>query len=215
MVMTFTKQSFLRELLKTIETGLLSLRLRKERRRFVCGLGDGALGVVGLNVTTHRGDGCIGFVPIVGVRYEPIEAKLEAWSKEGRPVGTTIQIPVGYVTPEKRFLEWLFEPGSSDNDAEIARMVRAIRDYGLPFMKSHSTLEALTDALEASNFTNKQMRSYQLPIAYLLQGKTDEALSMISQELAGLGPRNDAAAQNYKSFAENFREAVSVGAVRT
>jgi hypothetical protein len=200
-----TKQQFLRELISKIGSELEASSFKKKKRSFVREVGGEALGVVGLNVTTHRADGYIGVIPIVGVRYEPIEAKVEEWSGEERPnvVGTTISIPLGYVTPEKTFMEWLFGSGV-DTIAEIGRMIRMLQDYGLPFMMAHGNLVAITEALKESNFTNNESRRYRLPVAQLLQGKSHIAVQMVNDEASRLESRTDEAAQSYRKFATRF-----------
>lgn len=200
-----TRQQFLRELISKIESGLEASSFKKEKNSFVQAIGKGVVGVVNLNVTTNRGDGYIGVIPTVGVRYEPIEARVEEWSGEKRPnvVGTTILIPVGYITPEKTFMEWLFGP-RVDTATETARMIRVVQDYGLPFIVSHSNLAAVTQSLEGSPYTHNESRRYRLPVAYLLQGKGPVAVQMVNEEMSRIETRTDEAAQNYRKFARRL-----------
>jgi hypothetical protein len=68
--------------------------------------------------------------PVIGVSFGTIEDRIGAWTEEKHDhhISMTISSPLGYITPETRFLEWLFEPGF-DNASEVTRMVRAIREY--------------------------------------------------------------------------------------
>lgn len=171
-------------------------------------MGQDAVGVVNLNIATNRGE-YVGVNPIVGVRYRPIEDKVEEWSGEKAltVVGTTITTPLGYVTPNQTYMEWSFRPGT-DTAAEIAQIMRSIQDYGLPFMMKHSTLAAVTKALEEGHFTYNDSRRYRLPVAYLLQGKSQLAVQMVNEELSRLETRVDGAAQDYRKFAERFLKEV-------
>jgi hypothetical protein len=199
------KHTFLVELMTLIGMEVTSLPLRNENQYFVREITEGVTGVVGFGVATHRSDGRVGVNPVIGVSFGTIEDRIGAWTEEKLDdyISMTISSPLGYITPEKRFLEWLFEPGF-DNASEVRRMVRAIREYGLPFMKSYSELDSITEALESKRFTINQSRAYRLPIAYLLQGKTDLANLAVNKEVIALGDRTDAAARNYRRFARRF-----------
>jgi hypothetical protein len=199
MTQMVTKREFLRDLLAMIDRETLALGFKKQNRSYTIVLNDDATGVVNYDVATHRTDGRIGVNPIVGVHFRPIEIKIRDWFQTGPYLTPTISSAIGYVTPEKRFLEWLFEP-EFENEQEVRRMVRGVADYGLPFMKSHGTLASITEALEQKNFTVNESRAYRLPVAYLLQGKKDAATLIFNDEISKLDARADTAAENYRAF---------------
>jgi hypothetical protein len=64
------KNQLLAEIVKLIELDLKPLGFRKTNGVYVCPLGKGALGWLGLNVASHRSDGRIGINPVVGL-FEP------------------------------------------------------------------------------------------------------------------------------------------------
>lgn len=200
-----TKREFLRDLLAMIDRATLALGFERRNRSYAFDLNVEALGVVNYDVTTHRLDGRIGVNPIVGIHFRPVEARVREWFQKGPYLTPTVSTSLGYVTPEKRFLEWLFEL-EFENEQEVSKMVRAIADYGMPFMKSHQTLESMTEALEHKNFTVNESRAYRLPVAYLLQGKKENAVQILNQEISKLGTRTDEAARNYRAFETRLLE---------
>jgi hypothetical protein len=192
---------FLKRILRDVTTQLALLSFSVYRGAFITKMEKGVLGWIALNISSHLPHERVGISPMVGVRYSPIEEKLEELVTDWIPGGATLSISVGYLSPERRFLEWVFDP-EFDNDTEISRMVSAVREYGLPFMKAHRPLSSIVDALEQNQFTNKETRRYRLPIAYQLAGRGDEARRFIDEQLEELRDRTDAAAVQYRRFAQ-------------
>jgi hypothetical protein len=200
------KKPFLKRTLRNVTAQLALLSFSVDRGAFVTEIEKGVLGWVALNISGHLPRGRVGISPMVGIRYSRIEERLEELVTDWIPSGATVSTPIGYLSSEGRFLEWVFDP-EFDNDTEIFRMVSAVRQYGLPFMKAHHTLASIVNALEQNQFTNKDMRRYRLPVAYQLEGKDDEARTFIDEQLEDLRARTDAAAVQYKDFAKAFRHA--------
>jgi hypothetical protein len=128
-------KKLLAEIISIVESKLKRLGFRKTKSIYVCPLAEDACGWLGLSTATHRSDGRVGINPVVGVRHERIEKMLEDLLRESR-ASATISIPLGYLTPDRRFLEWLFEPPPFDCRSECERMVQTVELYGIPFMKS-------------------------------------------------------------------------------
>jgi hypothetical protein len=147
----------------------------------------------------------VGINPVVGLRNERIEKMVEEFvgEKQSR-LAPTISASPGYLMPEGRYVEWLFEPAPFDYESEGKRMVKAIEIYGIPFMKSNATLDQITLNLEQLRFTSGDAAVYRIPIAYLLSGKTEPAVAHIKTQLVELGDLSDLAAQQYKAFASNL-----------
>jgi hypothetical protein len=122
----------------------------------------------------------------------------------------TIRTALGYLMPGGRYLEWLFEPAPFDYGSESKRMVQAVEVYGIPFMTENSKLESIVRDLEQLRFISKDMAMYRLPVAHLLAGKTDSAVAYVDGQVKELGDRNDLAARQYKTFASNLLQDVSL-----
>jgi hypothetical protein len=198
---------FGRRLKAMIDAEMLFLPFRRENNSFVVDLAKDTVGILHFSLTTQRSDGRVGVYPTIGVQFEPIESRCEGRSRDGY-MSMTISTALGYVTPEKRFLEWLFEP-TFDNQSEVRRMISAVKLYGLPFMQSHSSLDQIVNALEKKEFTFNDSRSRRLPIAYLLQGKKDQASAFLNQELSALGEQSDSAAERYREFAKDLLDEIA------
>lgn len=198
------------DIIRTIESELRPLGFHKSKGIYLCRLSEDASGWLGLNVAAHRNDGRVGINPVVGVRHERIENRIEELlgEKEKR-LAPTISTSLGYLMPEGRYLEWLFEPPSFDNASECEKIAKAIETYGVPFMKSNAALEDILQDLEQLRFASRDTAVYRFPIAYLLAGKTELAAVYVKKQLEELEERNDLAAQQYKIFASKLLEEVN------
>ncbi len=196
------KTKLLNEAVGVIEHELAMLGIRKSRSFYTCVIDQNVSGWIGLNLTKSRSDGRVGINPIVGVRNEPVEALVERLSNQAvaRPAAT-LSISLGYLMPEKRYLEWLFvaEP-TFDYVSEAKKVAMAIEVYGLPFMKANATLGAVIENLEHLRFSFKESAVYRLPVAYLLAGKPHQVAKYVNGQLEALGARQDDAAVQYRAF---------------
>jgi hypothetical protein len=199
------KQQVVNQIAAVIEQGLAvaAPELRKRGLVYTFPLGEGMTGWIGLNVAVGRSDEQIGVNPVIGVRSEQIEGLLKQLGGEVRGrLAVTISTAVGYLMPEKRFLEWLFDQSpSSDHASEAKRIALAIEIYGIPFMRGTASLEALIDNLEHLRFSFKESAMYRLPVAYLLVNKLDSAVSYVNDQLRAMAGRQDGAALRYAEFA--------------
>jgi hypothetical protein len=196
-------KKLLAEIVAIAESKLKLLGFRKTKSIYVCPLTEDASGLLGLNTATHRGDGRVGINPVVGVRHERIQKMFEELSRESG-LSATISISLGYLMPENKYLEWLFEPPPFDYRSECEKMVQAVELYGIPFMKLKTKLEDLLQDLEQLRFTVIENAVYRVPIAYLLSGKTEMAEATVKKQLAELETHNDLFAQAYKTFASKL-----------
>jgi hypothetical protein len=190
----------------TIAEGeLRRLQFRKTKGVYICQLDKDAYGWVGLNTVAHRSDGRVGINPVLGVRYEPMERMVcELLGEKESILAPSISTSAGYLMPEGQYMEWLFEPAPFDYRSECERMVECVELYGLPFMKSNSKLEIILHDLEQLRFASKDTAAYRLPVAFLLSGQNEPALTHVSRQLEELKTRSDLAAQEYKKFAGNI-----------
>ena len=171
------KQRLLSHAVSVIEQDLLPLRLCKGHHSYAWPITEGFSGWFGLNTITARGDGLVGINPIVGVICESIEDLLKKYDRAARKgITPTISTSIGYLMPEKRYVEWLFDPNPDfDLEAEAQKIARAVRQFGVPFAEANASLAVVTANLEQLQFTYRESAVYRLPIAYLLLGDRDRA----------------------------------------
>ena len=179
---------------------------------FTVDVADEVLGWLGLNRAVGRGDGLLEINPVVGVRHQAIE-RLVAELKGERfhaYIPPTVSLHVGYLMPEKRYRPWLFD---DRNVAEAAdAMVSAVETYGVPFMKQHSSLDALTALMATGDVGIREQLSYRLPIAYHLLGDADRATAALTAALDDLAERRDVAAERFRAFAAAFQARIGASA---
>lgn len=165
------------------------------------------LGFVGLNVAVNRPTGPFTVNPVVGARHQELERVVAELTgvKPSPYVPPTVSSPLGYLMPDRRFVEWEFDDAGSV-DATAAALGAALAEHGLPFVRAHAELEPIATALASGDFGVPQQNAVRLPVALALLGSVDEARRTLSDELAALGDRSDAAAQWFRSFASAFEQ---------
>jgi len=211
MNMSVTAKNLLAELLKGAERHLKLLGFRKTKGVYIRPLTDDAVGWIGLNAAAHRSDGRVGINPVVGVRQQRVESMFEEFmAEEESGLRPTISTAIGYLMPERPYLEWLFEPAPFDHETECGRMVRAIEVYGIPFMNSNCRLGDIVQNVENLRFISKDAAVYKLPVAYLLSGRGGSATAYVENQLKELGERKDIAAGQYQIFTSNLHLEASV-----
>ena len=154
---------------------------------------------IGLNTATHRGDGLVGINPVMGLRDEEVENLVSELT--GNPSISTLTISLGYLMPERKYIEWTFRTA---NQVTADELLDCIRTYGCPAMESLASREAVINALKNRQMTNTLNRPFSLPVAYLLHGERDSAMREIRDELDSMGERTDEAAKYYRLFAQKL-----------
>lgn len=197
--MATSKAAFAKSILTSVEERLASLSFCKKGGSFFLKLEKDTSGYVSFNVSTHLPQNRVGVSPIVGVVYSPIEDLVTKLCRPPFADGPTISTAVGYLTPEGRFLEWVFDP-TLDATPELVKMTRAIQEYGLPFIQEHTALHSIITDLEGKRFTINDTRRYRLPAAYLLAGRKEEALRFVEHELKDLDARTDPTTAQFRDF---------------
>src|SRR5690348_6124989 len=80
----------------------------------------------GLNIIKRHLNGGIGINPVVGITFSPIEDVIQQILKNKRK-GTTLRSSVGYLTPEQRYLEWIFPLEKSfDIGSEVEKITESV-----------------------------------------------------------------------------------------
>jgi hypothetical protein len=162
---------------------------------------------IGLNTATHRGDGLVGINPVMGLRDDEVEHLVTELT--GHPSIVTLTVSLGYLMPERRYIEWTFGAPKQETADEL---LYCIRTYGCPAMESLASREAVIDAFKErqNRGPTSLYRQYSLPVAYLLHGDRDSALREIRDELASMSGRTDEAAKLYRLFAQKFERTAEV-----
>jgi hypothetical protein len=163
------------------------------------------LGLVGLNIASHRSDGLVGVIPMVLLECLPLAAAVNRLT--GRKAGNqqpSLSTALGYLMPENRFLEWLFDPKEELSRSEVTRMCHAIERYGVPFLNENASLERIIKSLEQYTFSFKDVAMYHLPVAYQLEGEREKARKYVNVQIEELKGRDDLDAREYSVFANKF-----------
>lgn len=198
-------RKFLADVVSVAQDELKRLGFYKSGGTYTSRLNDDAFGWLGLNTIAQRNDGRVGINPVVGVRYVPIETILkELVGTKESSTDPTISTSLGYITPDARYQEWLFEPAPFDYRTEATRMVAAIERYGIPFMRANISLEEIIRNLQNTQFASKDTAVFRLPIAYGLSGKVALAVAHVKEHSKEIESRGDIAARIYKEFASRF-----------
>lgn len=192
--------------LDTASALLSELGLKKRRGYvFTIEMNSDVVGWLGLNrATQHRAHGEVEINPVIGVRSQPIERlvaelrgdKFHAYSPP------TICTPLGYLMPGGKYKAWLLAADAPGN--ATADMVGAVRQYGVPFIRSMMDLKRLVEELERGRGVSGQV-IYRRPAAWFLLGDFMRARESIAETVAGLQTRNDPAAMDFKKYADAFR----------
>jgi len=197
------KAVFAKSILIEVEIRLGLLSFFKQNDALLKPLDQDASGWINFNVSTNHPSSRVGLSLFVGVLYSPIEDLVRRLCRQPFPYGPTISVALGYLTPEARFLEWIFSP-EINTEEEIGKIILATKQYALPFMSKHTTLESIITELEAKRYTVNDLRRFRLPAAYLLANQKERSLELIKAEENGLGARTDPAALQFRDFAQAF-----------
>lgn len=171
---------------------------------FTIDMGDGFLGVVGLNhATRYRQPGEVAVNPIVGVRHQEVEllvARLMDIEPHEYSPASVVK-PLGYLMPEKRFKNWEFNPANAE--AMAADLAAAVQEWGFAFMAEASSLDSMIRFAE-KKFGYDHQLCYTLPVARALNGDVVGAEADIAGTLEEFGSDDYPAAQEFRKFAERF-----------
>jgi hypothetical protein len=107
-----SKRQTLKTIVSIIERDFVPKGALKHKRSYVWPVAKGFSGWLGLNTILARADDAVGLNPIVGIVSEEIEAILRSTSGWPQP-SPTISISLGYLLPEKRYIEWAFAAQST------------------------------------------------------------------------------------------------------
>jgi hypothetical protein len=196
-----------REVERAIATALREAGYQKppgDRGVFVKQLTDDVRGRVGYFIQRLR-TGELEVTPTVGVRHERIHDLIDGLEeRKGSRTEPTATIILGYLLPQKDpNLVWRFDRETSADDVAAGLVEHVVR-FGEPWMRERVSQESIIEEVRADRRVNPE----RLPAALLLAGRPDEARAALEAELNEARGRTDAAAQNFRRFAERFRAEV-------
>jgi len=143
--------------------------------------------------------------PVVGLHYEPLERLLAELRGTKPALATaTLSTPVGYLTPDNRFLQ--LEIAADDQAGPAAeRLHQLVSDYGLPFARRFAAVDALLSAFHTTDYVaNPERKRLLIPALHLLNGQSGEARAELALGLATYQPYATPVADEYRHFASRL-----------
>jgi hypothetical protein len=194
------KEHIDKAVIETISRILLGHGFSKKGQIFEKRLTEECLGWCGLNITRQHLSAGIGINPVVGLIFDPVENVIQRLLQTKRRQSTLIS-SLGYLMPEKRYLEWIFPLDESiDTTLEAEKLANAVLLYGEPFSRQHASLGAVMESLENLRFIDRDSAHYRLPIAYGLAGEHKRAREFMVTQLKEIEGRDDFAAQQKRQL---------------
>jgi len=204
------KMAYVQQISAGLKEGLAECGFAAKRDQLILTVNAEIVGTVSLNIASHRSDGLVGVAPIIGIESVSIRSMLGELIKlkHGAPQ-PSLTSAIGYLMPEARFLEWLFDPKEPvDQRGELVRMCMAIKQYGMEFLRERGSIEEIVRCLETLRFSFKERAIYHLPVAYRVTGAEERARDYVHRGLLEMEGRSDVASQDYRGFAKKFLSVV-------
>jgi len=199
---------FIKDVFQLLHTRLAALGFEKRKPGiFTIKVSDEVVGWIGLNKATHGQKGFLEINPVVGVRNQRIEKLVSdlLGEKFDEVIPATLAGNIGYMMPSDKYRSYTF---SQDAPVETIaeELVNGFREYGLPFIRSHTETTALVEGLRTCRFAVRFMADYRIPSGLFLLGRMDDAAAYLNAKLAEIADRSDPAALRYKVFVVKLAE---------
>jgi len=194
--------SIVKTVFELLTSRLAELGFKKRKAGiFTLDLTEDAIGWIGLNTATGGLGGSVELNPIVGLRNQRVERLVADLNQEPfhEFVPATVSVGVGYLSPLRQYAVFLFSK-SGGHDQVAARLVQAIQDYGLPFIRRATELHSLVELMQSPGFGIAEQLSYRIPAALLILGERVKARDFVEIKLRELESRSDPAALRYRAF---------------
>ena len=122
----------------------------------------------------------------------------------GQLVPPTMAWTLGYLMPEPRQTEWLFEPTQASIAASVETVVAALETYGTPAMTSYPNVKALLpwaeDPINVDRHAQVFQRELVRAIVYFLNDASAVALQIVNRTLDEGRSRNDLDDPSYAPY---------------
>lgn len=173
-------------------------------------LGKNWQGWLGLNSASYYGAGPVDVLPVVGVRWEPLERVFRELNPQlPKSMSPTLSQPLSYelVKGPHGGAQWRVR----DAKGEAFRLEEVLDDvvrWGIPFMESLCEPEGVVDRLRPpSNFSSHPgVPRMTYPIALVLTGRQKEAVDFVRDHQCEAANRPDPASGDYVAYADRFLE---------
>lgn len=127
------------------------------------------------------------------VKYYTIQLKInypqiESLAKEMGLFSYGMAVNIGYLTPNRNFLEWrVAESDSEDYILDIIEnMCMNINNYALPYFEKYSTLEGLLKGIDNQELQNRLDYRFCQPFLYYLLGDKKRAIDSLDTILKSI-----------------------------
>lgn len=182
---------------RAIERQLARLGFEKARDGvFLREMTTGCSAWLGIGLASQKRGGEVDADPMVGVRYEAVEALLPS----AAPCDATVFRPLYELLPGSGYRTWSFDAEGIDEQA--ASLAEVIEREAIPFMRSLGSPEAIAEALETWAFADVRRR--RLPAFRLVQGDVAAARAEVDRERSQLGDEDPGLLDEYDSFARQL-----------
>ena len=165
-------------------------------------VGDDVSGWLGINTTSKNQVVEINIV--IGIRSESVERLISEMMQSpilGR-CAPTVTTHLGYLMPGGAYHPWFFS-GQAKN-SPVSPIKAAVREFGLPFMRKNASLPQLAGCLRQPTLAHRDQVIYRLPSCYFVMGDHAAADALCRRYAEELGDRGDAAAEQYRTFADRL-----------
>lgn len=162
-------------------------------------LGDGFLAWLGFNRASKHHP--LEVSPVVGVVYEPARKLEQRLSGLTPAITPSLSEPLRYLADDPP-VAVLRVTNPADAESGAAELVQTIEMYGLPFVRSLATRDALATALRERRHIVREYAITRLPATLASFGLEAEARQAMAAGLKELGDRTDPAADHVRAFAE-------------
>lgn len=189
-------------------------RASDDRTAFLKPLTEDVTGRVGYFIQRLETGG-IDVTPTVGVRHERIhELTDRIRGRSGSRTEPTATIILGYLMPQASAnVMWQFD-GETPIDQQAGSLAEHVVRYGEPWMRERIPQDAIIETIRADERGSAPVHPERLSVALWLAGRPDDAREALDAELEKAAGRHDAAAENFRQFAERFRGELLASASR-
>ncbi|MBP3042934.1 hypothetical protein KKR91_07945 [Arthrobacter jiangjiafuii] len=183
---------------------------RKSRSIHTLPLGKDWQGWLGLNSASYQGAGPVDVLPVVGVRWKPLEQVFRELNPQlPKSVSPTLSQPLSYelVKGPHNGAQWRVRDATGE-PFHLEEVLDDVVRWGIPFMESLCDPEGVVEKLRPPSHFNPNpglpLETY--PIALVLTGRQAEAVDFVREHQREAANRPDPASRDYVAYADRFLE---------
>jgi hypothetical protein len=161
---------------------------RKKHHIYINEIKEEVIGWISLPIERRLKGNLLTISPMIGLRNQAIEktiANISGW-KYDPIIPPTVSINIGYLTPKKWLLNYIFNSEQTARNIQSAiEMINEVKNTGVKFIESNVSLNNLCSTLEDEKFYMPAQSEYRLLCAYYLLGNKTKVIKYSEQELDG------------------------------